>query len=89
MFENKESHKKNKDVVFMQDSESIRNDLDMGPSERNIGPTVVVVVVDKFFKSPLFVNVNKEVRGNGVAIEETREGHANDDILVEEFREER
>ena len=32
-----------RDVVFMEDRGSIRNDLEMRPSEKNEGPTVVVV----------------------------------------------
>ena len=85
---------KNKDVVFMEDSGSIRNDLKMSPSVRNEGPTVVVVVVDKSSISPLFnsgrqyVNDNEQVRGKRVAIVEVCEGPVNDDVVIEGFSEE-
>ena len=65
----------------------------MPPSERNEGPTVVMVV-DRFSKSPLFfgsgqfVNSTEEVGGNEIAIKEAREGPANDNIVVEGFKEE-
>ena len=82
-----------RDVVFMEDRGSIRNVLEMRPSERNGGPAVVVV--NKYFKSPLFdgtgqfVDDNNEVEGNEVAIEKTHEGPANDDIIIERFDEKR
>ena len=91
MFGNKENHK-NIDVVFIEDSGSIRNDLGIRPSGRNEGS---MVVMDKSSKSPLFnvggkfVNDNNKVRGNGAANEETHEGPANNDIIVERFGEER
>jgi hypothetical protein len=81
-------------VVFMEDRGNIKNYLEMHPSERNESlAMVVVVVVDKYFKSPLFdgtgqfVDNNDEVEGNKAAIEKTREGPANDDIIVEKFDE--
>ena len=43
---------KNTYVMFMKDSGSIRNDLDMHPSGRNEGPTVVAM--DESSKSLLF-----------------------------------
>ena len=52
MFGNKENHKKNKDVGFMEGSGSIRNDLMMQPSRRNIG--FIIVVVDESSKTPSF-----------------------------------
>jgi hypothetical protein len=67
----------------------------MHPSERNESPAVVMVVVDKYFKSPLFdgtrqfVDDNDEVEGDEAANEKTREGLANDDIIVEIFDEKR
>ena len=42
-----------KDVVFMKDSGSIINDLEMRSNGRNEG-LMGVVVVDEFSKSPLF-----------------------------------
>ena len=80
---------KNKNVLFMEDSGSIRNDLEMCPSERNEGP--MVVVVEESSKSPLFdgggqfVDDNEEVEGNGLAVEEACEGPVNDDVIVEGF----
>ena len=81
-------------VVFMKDRGSISNDLEMHPSERNESPAVVVVV-DKYFKSPFldgtgqFVDDNDEVEGDEAAIEKTCEGPANGDIIVEKFDEKR
>ena len=80
----------------MEDSGSIRNNQEMRLNGRKEDPTmvVVVVVVDKFSKSPLFygggqfVDNNEQVGGNGVAkFEETREKMTNDDIIVKEFSE--
>ena len=71
---------KNRDVVFIEDSGNITSDLEMYPSGRNEDP--MVVVVDKFSKLHLFdgggqsVDDNKQVGGNGVAIEEPRKGPA-------------
>ena len=84
---------KSRDVVFMKDSGSIKNDLEMHPSGRNEGPKVVVV--DKSSKSPLFdgsgqyVDGNEQVGGNGNDIEESHEGPANDHVIVEGFGKER
>ena len=84
---------KSRDVVFMEDSGSISNDLEMRPSGRNGGRTVVVV--DESSKSPLFdggeqtVDDKERVGGNGVAIEESCEKSANNDIFVESLDEER
>ena len=61
----------------------------MCSSGRSIGPTSVVV--DKFCKSSLFygsgqfLDGNKEMKGNGVAIEDVREGLANNDVIAEGF----
>jgi hypothetical protein len=69
-----------KDSVFMEDSGSIRNNLEMHPSVANEGPTLVVV--DEYFKLMFidgggqFVDGNKQVRDNKVEIEEGREGTA-------------
>jgi hypothetical protein len=90
--ETKKIVKINKGFVFMEDSGSIRNDLEIHPSWRNEGPTVVVM--DESCKSPLFDGIgqfmddNKQVGGNGVVIEEPREGPANNNIVVEGFGEE-
>jgi hypothetical protein len=43
---------KSRDVGFMEGSGSIRNDLVMRPSGRNIG--LIIVVLDKSSKAPLF-----------------------------------
>ena len=49
------------------------------------------MVVDKFCKSSLFygsgqfLDGNKEMKGNGVAIEDVREGLANNDVIAEGF----
>ena len=75
--------------MFMKDSGNIKNNLEMCKSGRNEGPTVVMV--DKSSKSPLFnggrqfMNGNKEVRGNGVAIEEKRKRLENNKIIIEGF----
>ena len=67
----------------------------MTPSGRNEGPIVVVVVVDESSKSPLFdgsgqfMNNNKQLGNNGVAMKETCEGPANHDEVVEGFGEKR
>lgn len=42
MFAHKENHKNN-DVVFMEDSTSIRNDFEMRLSGKIEGPTLVIV----------------------------------------------
>ena len=66
---------KNRDVVFMEDNRSIRNNLRMCPNGRNEGPTLVVV--DESSKSPLFygggkfTDYNEQVRGNEIVIEES------------------
>ena len=81
---------KSGDVVFMEDSGSTKNDLEMRPSGRNGGR--IVVVVDESSKSPLCDNGGQSVEakdrvgGNGVAIEEPRERPANNDVLVESLR---
>ena len=81
-----------RDVVFMEISGSIKNDLEMHLSGRNEGP--MVVLVDEFSKSMFvdgsgqFLDDNVQVRGNEVAIREAREGPANDNIIVEEFAKE-
>ena len=73
----------------MEDSGSIRKNLEVRASGRNEGP--MVVVVDESSKLPLFdgggqfVNSIKEMRGNGVAIEGAHEEPANNDIIVEEL----
>ena len=60
-----------KNIIFMEDSESIRNDLEIHMSGRNEGPTMVVV--NEYSKSPLcddsghFMDGNEQVDGNGVA----------------------
>jgi hypothetical protein len=93
VFENKTKKIiKNGDVVFMDDSGSIRNDMEMRPSGRNEGPQVVVVdessKVSLFDDNGQFVNGNEEVGRNEVAIKEARERPTNDDIIVEGFGEE-
>ena len=78
----------------MEDTASIRNYLEMHPSGRNEGPTVVVVV-DKSSELPLFdgggqsMDCNEQVSGNEVAIKKARERLVNNDVIVEEFGEER
>ena len=63
----------------------------MRPSRRNEGPTMVVVVVDKFCKSPLFdgggqfIDDNEKLGGHNVVIEEASEKTTNDDIIAEGF----
>ena len=70
---------------------SFGNNLEMRLNGRNEGPTMVVV--DEFSKSPLFngggqpVDGNEQVGGNGVEIEEVRQGLANNDIIVIGFGE--
>jgi hypothetical protein len=50
-----------------------------------------VVVVDKFSNSPLFdgggqsVDGNEQIKDNGVATKESREGSAYDDVIIEGF----
>lgn len=44
----------NKNVVCMVNNESIKNNLEMCPSGRIEGPTMMVVVVDKYSKSSVF-----------------------------------
>ena len=84
---------KNRNVVFMKDSGSIRNNLEMRPSGRN--ENLIVVVVDKYSKSFFCdgggqsLHGNEQVGGNEVAIEEPCEGPANDDVIVEGFGNER
>ena len=86
MFGNKENHKKWGFCVY-EDNGSIRNDLEMHPSGRDGGRTVVVV--DEFSKSPLLdgskqtVDDIERVRGNGVVIEDSFEKLANNDIFAE------
>ena len=76
---------KNKDVVFKEDSGSINNDLEMHPSGRDGGRTVVMM--DKSSKSPLLdsgkqtVDGMERVGGNGVVIDESCEKSANNDGL--------
>ena len=53
---------KNKVVMFMEDSGSIRNDLEIRPSGRIEGPTMVVM--DGSFKLPLFYGGGQFVDGN-------------------------
>ena len=55
--------KKNRDVMFMENNGSLRNDLEMRPSGRNEGPTVVVVV-DESFKLPLPDGGGQSMDGN-------------------------
>ena len=92
--ETKKIIKKIRGIVFMEDSGSIRNDMEMHPSG-NIEDLTVVVMVDKSSKSPLFdgggqfVDGNEEIGGNGVAIEEARVRPAHGDIIVKGFSEER
>ena len=75
---------KSRDVMFMKDSGSISNDLEMRPSGRNGGHTVVVM--DESSKSPLLdggketVDDMERVGGNGVVIEGLCEKSANNDI---------
>ena len=76
----------------MEDCGSIRNDLERRPSERNEGN--MVEVVDESSKLPFFdgneqfVDDNEKVGGDGVAIEDAREGPTNDNIIIEGFGEE-
>ena len=85
MFGNKVNHK-NIDIVFMEDNGSISNDLEMHPSGRDGGHTVVVM--DEFSKPPLLEGGKKivddieRVGGNGVFIEESCENPSNNDIFV-------
>lgn len=78
--------------MFMEDSGSIKNNLEMYPSRKNKGHAVVAM--DEYSKSPFFdgggqsVDDNKQMGGNGLAIEEAHEGSANDDIIVDESGEE-
>ena len=78
---------KSEDVVFMEDSGSMKNDLEMCPSGRNGGP--LVMVVDDL-PNHLCYNGGEQsvddidrVGANGVAIEEPRERPANNDVVVE------
>ena len=79
---------KSNDVVFMEDSGSIKDDVEMHLSGRN-GGLSVVVMVNKSCKSPLFdgggqtVYGNKQVGGNGIAIEQSRGRAENNDTIVE------
>lgn len=83
---------KSGDVVFMEDSGSMTNNLEMCRSGRNEGRTVVVV--GEFSKPPLldgggqYMEGNKRVGVNEVAIEGPRERVANIDIIVESLDEE-
>jgi hypothetical protein len=76
---------RNKHIVFIRDNESITNNSKMHPSGRN--ESSIMVMVEKSSRLFLFedcrksVNCNEQVRGDGVVIEEAREGHANDDIV--------
>ena len=76
---------KSKDVVFTEESGSISNDLEMRPSGRNGGQTVLVM--DESSKSPLLddgkqtVDDTVQVGGNEVVIEESSEKLANNDIV--------
>lgn len=78
-----------KNIAFMENSGSIRNNLEMCPSGRNEGP--MMVVVNEYSKPPLFdgggqfVDSNKQMGGNGVATEKTPEGLTNNNIIVEGF----
>lgn len=78
--------------MFMKDSGSIRNNLEICPSEGNEGP--VMMVVDEYFKSVLFdvgehsIDGNKQVGSDRIAIEEAREGPVNGDVIIEGFGEE-
>jgi hypothetical protein len=84
---------KSGDVVFMEDSGSMRNDLEMRPSGRDGGR--MMVVMDESSKSPLLdgggqsMDGNERVGGNGVPIEEPRERVANNDVIIESSDEER
>jgi len=84
---------KSRDVVFMENSGSIRNDLEMRPSGRYEGPSLVEV--DESSKSPLFdgggelTECNEQVGGSGVGSEELDEGPTNEVVVVEGFGEER
>ena len=55
----------NKDIMFKEDSGSIRNDLEMRPCGRNEDP--IVVVVDKSSKLPLF-------DGDGQFVDDNEQG---------------
>ena len=76
---------KSRDVVFMEDSGSINNDLEMRPSGRDGGRTIVVM--DESSKSPLLdggkqtVDDTGRVGGDEVVIEESCETSANNDIV--------
>ena len=59
----------------------------MCPSGRNESP--MMMVVNESSKSPLLVDDNKRMGGNVVAIEDTREVPANNDVVVEGCDEER
>ena len=84
---------KSGDVVFMEDSGSISIDLEMRPSGRDGGRTMVEV--DESSKSTLLdggketVDDMERVGGNGNVIEESCEKSANNDIFVENLDEER
>ena len=91
MFGNKENHK-NRNVVFIENSGSIRTNLEMRPSGRNEGHAMVVM--DKYSTPALFdgggqfVDSNDQMGGNRVAIDNASEGLTNDDVIVEGFGEE-
>ena len=71
------------DIVFMKDSMSIGNDLEMCPSGRNEAP--MVNAVNGSSKSPLdnFDEEHEEqVEENHIANQEAREGPTNNDIGV-------
>jgi hypothetical protein len=53
---------KNREIMFKEDSRSIRNDLEMRPSGRNGGR--MVVVVDESSKQPLLNDGEQSVEGN-------------------------
>ena len=82
------------DVVFMEDSGSIKDDLEMHPSGKIGGPTSVVMV-DESSKSPLVdgdgrsVDDNEQMGDNGVIVEQFGERATNNDIIDESFGEEK
>ncbi len=74
---------KSRDVVFMEDSTSVGNDLEIRPSGRNEGPTVVVV--DESSKSPKCEDPDERVGDNVVANDEVTEGPSLSDGNGERF----
>lgn len=83
---------KNKDVVFIENNRSITTDLEMYPSGKNEG--LLVVIVDKCSKSPMFdgggelPECNEQVKDSNGRNKHLHEGPTNNDAYVEASSEE-